>query len=391
MRTRRLPLRLSLVLIPVLMTALLAGCSTKDAGAPNNGNTKAASASSKPAGSGPQTGNTASTQYTSKKPASDKSASAGTTAEKKGTPSPEKIGANEAGFTMVLEYHRVGGDPYFAPDWTISTEEFRAELEYLYQNDYYPVNFRDLLESNLNVPAGKTPVVLTFDDSSDTQFTMIERNGEWVPDPAGAVGVLTDFHRRHKDWPMKGTFFVLPAANVPNNLFGQPSLSDKKLKYLVSSGMEVGTHTLYHANLATSTPAMVQEQLVRSILEIQDRLPGYEVTSLSVPFGEYPQDESLLRSGSWEGKNYTLKGAAEVAGGSSYPPWDRRFDPYRVPRIQTGSLASQSQGMFRYFEEHPNERFVSDGDPNTVAFPKNADTQPDPQVLKTANKTVLKY
>lgn len=264
-------------------------------------------------------------------------------------------------------------------------------LEYLYQNDYYPVNFRDLLESNLDVPAGKTPVILTFDDSSDTQFTMIEKDGELVPDPAGAVGVLTDFHRQHKDWPMKGTFFVLPAANVPNNLFGQPSLSDEKLEYLVNSGMEVGTHTLYHANLATSTPAMVQEQLALSIVEIQNRLPGYDVVSLSVPFGEYPQDESLLRSGSWEGKEYALEGAAEVAGGASYPPWDRRFDPYRVPRIQTGSLGSQSQGAFRYFEARPNERFVSDGDPDTIAFPKNADIQPDPQVLEATNKTVLKY
>lgn len=104
-----------------------------------------------------------------------------------------------------------------------------------------------------------------------------------------------------------------------------------------------------------------------------------------------PQDESLLRSGSWEGKEYALKGAAEVAGGASYPPWDRRFDPYRVPRIQTDALGSQSQGMFRYFEEYPGERFVSDGDPDTIAFPKNANLQPDPQVLEATNKTVLKY
>ena len=360
MRTRRLPFHLSLILIPVLVTALLYGCSTKDAGNPNDGKGKEASASSKKD-------------------------------SKKETRSPKEIGANEAGLTMVLEYHRVGGDPYFAPDWTISTQEFRAELEYLYKNDYYPVNFRDLLESNLDVPAGKTPVVLTFDDSSDTQFTMVKKNGKWVPDPAGAVGILTGFHRRHEDWPMKGTFFVLPAANAPNNLFGQPKLSRKKLEYLVNTGIEVGTHTLYHADLATSTPAMVREQLALSLVEIRKRLPDYKVVSLSVPFGEYPQDESLLRSGSWEGKKYVLEGAADVAGGASYPPWDRRFDPYRVPRIQTGPLASQSQGMFRYFEEHPNERFVSDGNPKTVAFPKNADTQPDPQALKTANKTVLKY
>ncbi len=367
MRTRRLPFHLSLLLIPILTAALLTGCSTKDASTPNDGKKKEASASSK------------------------KSTSAGGNEKKKETRSPKEIGANEAGLMMVLEYHRVGGDPNFAPEWTISTKEFRAELEYLYKNDYYPVNFRDLLESNLNVPAGKTPVVLTFDDSSDTQFTMVKKNGKWVPDPAGAVGVLTDFLRQHKDWPMKGTFFVLPAADPPNNLFGQPKLSDKKLNYLVDNGMEVGTHTLYHANLAISTPALVQEQLALSLVEIRKHLPDYKVVSLSVPFGEYPQDESLLRSGSWKGKTYALEGAAEVAGGASYPPWDRRFVPYRVPRIQTGPLPAQSQEMFRYFEAHPKERFVSDGDPKTVAFPKNADTQPDPKALKAANKTVLKY
>ncbi len=163
MRARRLPFHLSLVLISVLTTALLAGCSTEDAGAPNDGKKEETSASSKKTvGNGPQTENTTSN------PTSKESTSIGSDTKKEETRSPEEtvetrspeeIGANEAGFTMVLEYHRVGGDPYFAPEWTISTEEFRAELEYLYQNDYYPVNFRDLLESNLDVPAGKTPDV----------------------------------------------------------------------------------------------------------------------------------------------------------------------------------------------------------------------------------------
>ena len=247
---------------------------------------------------------------------------------------PREVGANEAGQIMVLEYHRVGGDPDFAPEWTISVEDFRGQLRYLHDNDYHPVNFRDLLEHELNVPAGKTPVVLTFDDSSDVQFQMVEQAGEWVPDPASAVGVLEEFSRENPDWPLRATFFVLPAAAEPNNLFGQPELDGEKLRYLVETGMEVGNHTLYHANLATYTDEQVQEQLARAEEEIARHIPDYEVVSLSVPFGEYPLNEDLLRAGSWQGLDYELKGAAEVAGGAAYAPTDTRFDPYHVPRIQ---------------------------------------------------------
>jgi peptidoglycan/xylan/chitin deacetylase (PgdA/CDA1 family) len=306
-------------------------------------------------------------------------------------PDPREVGANEAGLIMVLEYHRVGGDSDFAPEWTISPEDFRGQLRFLYDNDYYPINFRDLLEHDIDVPAGKTPVVLTFDDSSDTQFTMIREGDEWVPDPESAVGILADFHEENPDWPMAATFFVLPAADPPNDLFGQPELSEEKLRYLVDNGMEVGTHTLYHANLATSTDEEVQRQLARSIQEINEYIPDYEVVSLSLPFGEYPQNESLLRSGSHEGFEYELKGAAEVAGGATYPPGDRRFDPFRVPRIQAEPEKEEAPGFFQYFEENPGERYVSDGDPDTVSFPSGAGEELDRAALEAAGKTVREY
>jgi hypothetical protein len=115
-----------------------------------------------------------------------------------------QLRADETGQVMVLEYHRVGGDPDFAPEWTISARAFRRELEYLRRNGYHPVNARDFLTGRMDVPAGKTPVVLTFDDSSDTQFTLVRRDGKLVPDPGGAVGVLVDFHRRHPTGPCAG-------------------------------------------------------------------------------------------------------------------------------------------------------------------------------------------
>ncbi len=302
-----------------------------------------------------------------------------------------RMHANEAGRLMVLEYHRVGGDLSFAPEWTISAAAFRRELTYLRDHDYFPINVRDLLADHIDVPAGKTPVALTFDDSSDSQFTLVRRGGKLVPDPGGAVGVLADFHRRHPDWPLRATWFVLPKADRPNHLFDQDKLATRKLRYLVGSGMEVGSHTLYHANLQQSPPAMVQEQLARADIEIHKHLPGYRVVSLAVPFGAYPADIGLLKQGSWRGHRYTLRGALEVSGGPSWPPGDRRFDPYRIPRVQTGSRPDQSHGFLRALTAHPATRYVSDGDPDVISFPVRKSGSLDLKSLRAQGKVFRGY
>ena len=307
-------------------------------------------------------------------------------------PDSASVGADESGLLAVIEYHRVGGDPSFAPEWTISPEDLRDQLEYLYRNDYHPINFRDLLENNIEVPAGKTPVVLTFDDSSRTQFTMVRDGaGRWVPDPDGAVGVLSAFHREHPDWPMRATWFVLPAAEAPNDLFGQPALTQKKLRFLVDEGMEIGSHTLWHANLAQSSPEEVQEQIVRMNRAIREYIPGYSAVSFGVPFGEYPADMGLLQEGRWDGESYALKGAAEVGGGVAYPPGNRRFDPYRVPRMQAEPAKGNFASFSSHFEAHPEQRFVSDGDPDTVTVPEESKVFMDADEIRRSDKAWREY
>ncbi|MDP9454481.1 MAG: polysaccharide deacetylase family protein [Actinomycetota bacterium] len=311
---------------------------------------------------------------------------------KEAPPDPAAVRADESGLFAVLEYHRVGGDPSFAPEWTISPEDLWAQLEYLYRNDYHPINFRDLLKNNVEVPAGKTPVVLTFDDSSQTQFTMVrDEAGRWVPGPDGAVGVLAAFHREHPDWPMRVTWFVLPAAAEPNNLFGQPELTEKKLEFLVDAGMEIGSHTFWHANLEQSSPQEVQEQIVRMNRAIRQYIPGYSAVSLGVPFGAYPADVSLLRRGSWDGESYTLKGAADVGGGLAYPPGNRLLSPYRVPRMQAEPAKGNFASFASHFEAHPEQRFVSDGDPDTVTIPEESRVYMDAEEIKRSGKAWREY
>ena len=78
---------------------------------------------------------------------------------------------NELGQVMVLEYHHIaekGGK------WGRTPEEFRQDMEWLLAEGYYPLNLRDFAAGWIEVPGGKSPVVLTFDDSYREQFNYLD-------------------------------------------------------------------------------------------------------------------------------------------------------------------------------------------------------------------------
>jgi peptidoglycan/xylan/chitin deacetylase (PgdA/CDA1 family) len=238
---------------------------------------------------------------------------------------------NTSGRVLILEYHRIG-----EPEgrWQRTPVNFRADLELLLAGGYYPVNLRDLVDNQLrSVPAGKRPVVLTFDDSSISQFRTLP---DGTVDPDSAVGILREFHEAHPaDWPLRATFFVLPGEGQPGHaLFGQPELALKKLSQLVEWGMEIGSHTISHANLYQATAEKVQRELGLSQARLEDWLPGYDVVSLSVPYGIYPQDEALLAAGEHDGVPYSYAAAVQVGAGLAYSPHTASFDPYHIPRVQ---------------------------------------------------------
>jgi hypothetical protein len=56
-----------------------------------------------------------------------------------------------------------------------------------------------------------------------------------------------------------------------------------------------------------------------------------------------------------------------VAGGAAPSPYSRSFDPVRLPRIQ--AVERDLVYWLNYFDKNPLERFVSDGDPNSVTVP----------------------
>jgi peptidoglycan/xylan/chitin deacetylase (PgdA/CDA1 family) len=271
---------------------------------------------------------------------------------------------NELGRIMILEYHKID---YPEERWTRTPENFRRDLETLYERGYRLVALNAVLDGRIAVAAGTTPVVLTFDDSSPGQFRYVDREGTLEIDPKSAVGILESFSRERPDFGRAATFFVLPGAKRPNRLFDQPEHEGRKLRYLVDQGYEIGNHTLWHANLGKYGEATVRTQISQAQAWIQRHVPDYQPRTLALPHGIYPKQVEWALGGTVKGITYRHDALLMVAGGAAPSPFSRAFDPLRLPRIQ--ALEREITYWLGHFDLNPDERFVSDGDPETLTIP----------------------
>ena len=291
----------------------------------------------------------------------------------------QSLPPNELGRIMVLEYHKID---YPEERWTRTPENFRRDLETLYARGYRLQNLNALLEGKITVPAGTTPVVLTFDDSSPGQFRYLVKDGQLEIDPKSGVGILEQFIKEKPDFGRAGTFYVLPGASRPNRLFDQPEHEGRKLKFLVEQGYEIGNHTLWHANLAKYDEGTVRAQVAEAQVWVQRHVPDYKLRTLALPHGNYPKDLRWVQEGSAKGTTYRTDAVLMVAGGAAPSPFSRSFDPLRIPRIQ--AVEKDLGYWLAHFEKNPSDRFVSDGDTTTLTIPpgKRDKLKPLPKDLK---------
>jgi hypothetical protein len=293
------------------------------------------------------------------------------------------IRPNELGKALILEYHLIQPQP---SRWARSADDFRRDLKMLYNAGYRTLSASDYLRGKIDLPAGTHPVIFTFDDSSPGQFRYLVKNGKKEIDPDCAVGIFIEFKKRHPDFGMKATFFVLPGADEPHRLFGQPEFESDKLKELAALGFEIGNHTLWHANLKKYDAAVVRKQLGRAVQAIEAAVPGYNVNSLALPFGAYPKDLAWAVDGAYQGITYHNDGIFEVTGGPALSPFDSRWDPLHLPRIQV--VGNDLGRRIRYFEQHPEEVFRSDGRADTVSFPAGLKAEFDASRFKSLRSVV---
>lgn len=281
---------------------------------------------------------------------------------------------NELGKIMVLMYHGIGENEDV---WVRTPDNFRKDLKTLYDKGYRPIGMKDFIEGNINVPAGTTPIVLTFDDGLQGQFNVLGEEDEFIIDPDSAVGILEDFNKEYPDFGLKATFYVFYPTP-----FRQEKWVNRKFEYLIEKGMEIGNHCYNHENLRLDMNTkeardieFVQKALGMNVKATMEILPNYEVDSLALPYGAGPKDEEVYKyviQGSFEGTEYHNKAILLVGANPAKPFYHKDTNMARIPRIRASEMETEGVGLYdwlEYFEKHPEERFISDGDPNTISFP----------------------
>ncbi len=296
----------------------------------------------------------------------------------------EALGVNEAGRIMILMYHEIG-EPEDV--WCRTPDNFRKDLETLYEAGYRLISMGDLLDGNIDVPAGCSPVVLTFDDGNAGQFRYIEKDGRQVIDPDCAVAILEDFYAAHPDFGLAATFYI-----YYDNPFRQYELVQQKLEYLVEKGFEIGNHCYTHGVLSRLSPEEARRELALHVKRTQEYLPGYNVRSLALPKGELPKDMSYVIKGSYEGTAYHNEGILLVGAEPAPSPFTVKFDPSALPRVRASETDVAGYGLYDWLEQlskNPDLRYVSDGNPSTVVVPEKLAEQIDR--FRLGSRTLIPY
>ena len=282
--------------------------------------------------------------------------------EKAREKSPGPLPPNELGKIMIVAYHQIGERE---ERWSRTPEGLRRDLEELYRRGYRPVNVSEIAEGKISIPRGYSPVALTFDDGSPGQFRYLDPVRGTV-DPRSAVGVILEFHREHPDWSLKATFYV------NDRPFGEEDWP-RKIRFLLEQGFEVGHHTLTHADLGRLGPEETRAEMGRLARLLRQSVPELELRTLALPFGNYPAHPEAAREGLFEDTVYRMEAFLLVGADPSPSPHSPEFDPYRIPRIQAvdDRFAPEAnlQRWITHFDRHPEQRYVSDGDPSTVSRP----------------------
>ncbi len=311
---------------------------------------------------------------------------------------------NELGVIPVLQYHVFVTDEAKMDSFTTTIDRFNAQLQWLYDHNFFLISMESFISNRITAPPGKHPVVFTFDDASPGQFRLIRgKDGTLVPDPLSAVGAMEAFIAIHPDFGRGGFFAVLPS-----NCFAMPAepdqlpYCDRKLTWLSERGYEVGNHTVGHQDLRDVTDDVFAREVGGATLWVRDHVPapGALGDVMVMPYGNYPDKEThqaqrlMMRDGfQHEGQRIRIRAAFMVGAEPSVAPSSTLWDPLFISRIQTSDEVLDH--WFEAFSDGSVILYVSDGHPGTIVLPtplpSELEAELDPDLIAGQGKKLVNY
>ena len=215
------------------------------------------------------------------------------------TPTPEPYVLRER--IPILMYHQIA-EPE-ENNLYLSPENFRSQLDWLDSHGFTGISMEALYEHwVLQKPLPENPIVLSFDDGYLPMYT------EAMP------------RIREKGW--SATFYMISdAVNNPAEF-----MSAEQLAEMCDSGMEIGSHTVHHSDLAIIDRERAAAELADSRAAIE-AMTGRPCTAFCYPSGKY--DDELAAMCAECGYHTAVTTQGGVAGVDS--------PLYLLPRIRISS------------------------------------------------------
>ena len=304
------------------------------------------------------------------------------------------VRANELGRIPVVMYHDVNDKVGKNTKMNRTKASFEKDLQLLHDKGFYPVTLRSVVDGTMDVPAGKSPVVITFDDARESQLRLIESSESYSVDPDSAYGMIEKFCKANPDWKPVATFFVLPKSEKTLEPFGQVGLGSDKIKYLMSKGCEIGNHSLRHKSFGRMTAKQLQDELSGAQKAVQAYASDVQITSLANPYGVYPRnraDWKFLAKGAGTGGSYTHTAVCQAAWRPTVSPAAKGFNPVRIERITPEDLKFGLAYWVGELTSGRRVRFVSDGDASVVSYPSSEASSADKAAIVALGKKPNAY
>ncbi|MBE0449236.1 MAG: polysaccharide deacetylase family protein [Clostridia bacterium] len=276
----------------------------------------------------------------------------------------EKIRPDESGEIMIIMYHNLSEKNM---TYSRTIDSFKSDLQRLYDMGFSAVSMRDYINGKFDVEAGRTPVVLTFDDGHRTNFNYLETDDGLLIDPDCVVGILDAFYVENPLFG-KAAVFYLNAGNP----FGQPKYIEQKLLYLHEQGYEIGNHAYNHEDLSEMDADGIQKALGKNVQHFNKLNSDLVMESLALPYGKGPQNEALkiyALNGRYEGFEYNNQTVLRVGWKPYLPVYHMDFSQSGVHRVQSGDADMQLSWWLDEYEKNPQRKFISDGLENRISIP----------------------
>lgn len=277
------------------------------------------------------------------------------------------VHANELGEVPIFMIHRVMPKPQASLDRSV--KDLYDEFTGLAKQGYVPITAAEFVAGQINIPAGRHPVVLTFDDGS---ITHADFDGAGNPKPDTAIGIIERVARENPGFRPVATFFV-----NRNPFYGGSKPGAETMRWLVRNGFEIANHTTNHKDMSRMARDEVAKEIGTDEKMIEDAT-GKPATTFAFPFGSLSQAHLAWAQSGTSPTRWNFTGMFLAGWKPADSPYAGSFDPRQIPRIRDKEKIKEddckqycSTAWLEWLAKNPDKRYTSDGNPATIAFPQD--------------------